>query len=226
MPLPHRDFPFLTKEELLDFIKPLEDFPKNEACPICKELYGGEDHKPVVMLCSHVFGQRCIVDWLEQSHTCPMCRSKLYGLPDSPFHPVYYEYMWETDVLMRELSEDTADFEDLAAWCRTRLWELGHIRTLYAETLRARETLESMSRRFQLTTQAEADLLEEFCNFSTLPKEETERRIEVWEGMGEMVLEYEGIKQYRWTIEARLQNVKSTVLRLARAGSVSLIESI
>uniref|UniRef100_A0A8C8I7I5 RING-type E3 ubiquitin transferase n=1 Tax=Oncorhynchus tshawytscha TaxID=74940 RepID=A0A8C8I7I5_ONCTS len=48
-------------------------------CPVCKEDYSaGENVRQLP--CNHLFHNDCIVPWLEQHDTCPVCRKSLSGL--------------------------------------------------------------------------------------------------------------------------------------------------
>ncbi|XP_030228245.1 E3 ubiquitin-protein ligase RNF126 [Gadus morhua] len=47
-------------------------------CPVCKEDYSvGENVRQLP--CNHMFHNDCIIPWLEQHDTCPVCRKSLSG---------------------------------------------------------------------------------------------------------------------------------------------------
>ncbi|XP_056894237.1 E3 ubiquitin-protein ligase RNF126-like isoform X1 [Takifugu flavidus] len=47
-------------------------------CPVCKEDYSvGENVRQLP--CNHMFHNNCIVPWLQQHDTCPVCRKSLSG---------------------------------------------------------------------------------------------------------------------------------------------------
>ncbi|TGO21388.1 hypothetical protein BPAE_0222g00010 [Botrytis paeoniae] len=49
-------------------------------------IISNEPHQAAVKMktCGHVFGRRCITQWLKENNTCPMCRRKV--LLPTPFH--------------------------------------------------------------------------------------------------------------------------------------------
>uniref|UniRef100_H3DCY3 RING-type E3 ubiquitin transferase n=1 Tax=Tetraodon nigroviridis TaxID=99883 RepID=H3DCY3_TETNG len=47
-------------------------------CPVCKEDYSVEETVRQLP-CNHLFHNDCIVPWLEQHDTCPVCRKSLNG---------------------------------------------------------------------------------------------------------------------------------------------------
>lgn len=47
-------------------------------CPVCKEDYN-EGETVRQLPCNHLFHNDCIVPWLEQHDTCPVCRKSLTG---------------------------------------------------------------------------------------------------------------------------------------------------
>nr|XP_061795794.1 E3 ubiquitin-protein ligase RNF126-like isoform X2 [Nerophis lumbriciformis] len=47
-------------------------------CPVCKEDYSVEESVRQLP-CNHMFHNDCIVPWLEQHDTCPVCRKSLNG---------------------------------------------------------------------------------------------------------------------------------------------------
>lgn len=55
----------------------IEGGPKSESmmCPICLgELLVGIEAIRLPIPCSHVYHQECIIQWLNKSNTCPLCR--------------------------------------------------------------------------------------------------------------------------------------------------------
>ncbi|PON66848.1 43kDa postsynaptic protein [Parasponia andersonii] len=57
---------------------------QQQQCSVCMEKlwfedqYCEDDRKVVQMPCSHVYHKDCVVQWLETSHLCPLCR---YAMP-------------------------------------------------------------------------------------------------------------------------------------------------
>ncbi|XP_036703401.1 E3 ubiquitin-protein ligase RNF126 isoform X6 [Balaenoptera musculus] len=47
-------------------------------CPVCKDDYGLGEHVRQLP-CNHLFHDGCIVPWLEQHDSCPVCRKSLTG---------------------------------------------------------------------------------------------------------------------------------------------------
>lgn len=54
-------------------IEKLEKVEKEGKCSICLEDF----NVCLVMPCSHMYHSKCIRDWLEISHSCPLCRFEL-----------------------------------------------------------------------------------------------------------------------------------------------------
>lgn len=48
--------------------------------PVAKE----EAERPLEMSCGHVFGSKCLKEWLYQSPTCPLCRVEVESYTDEP----------------------------------------------------------------------------------------------------------------------------------------------
>ena len=53
----------------------IKDIPMTDTCSICIEPFIGEP--TIVLHCSHLFHQNCIVKWFETDLTCPLCRSNI-----------------------------------------------------------------------------------------------------------------------------------------------------
>ena len=67
--------------------------PEDRDCSICRmPMEDAEDphddmddqHKSAkLVICGHIFGESCIVQWLQVSTTCPLCRILVYSEPDA-----------------------------------------------------------------------------------------------------------------------------------------------
>ena len=56
--------------------KKLKNKSSNEVCPVClDEFRSGE--KIAQCPCKHVFHCKCLLQWLQESNTCPMCKQKV-----------------------------------------------------------------------------------------------------------------------------------------------------
>src|SRR5439155_17530307 len=50
--------------------------PENEVCSICLDKY--EENNPGIKLeCVHIFHKKCIIEWLNNNGTCPLCRQNV-----------------------------------------------------------------------------------------------------------------------------------------------------
>jgi len=47
----------------------------NKACPICLDTF----KNPYSIGCSHIFCKGCIIKWLDNNNTCPVCRQNFIG---------------------------------------------------------------------------------------------------------------------------------------------------
>jgi hypothetical protein len=82
---------------------------KDTTCIICTadpvdDLVGVDDEYAVVLHDRHVFGERCIREWLSENNTCPKCRHVLFEEDEddySDFDSELADYMdaeWEGDM--------------------------------------------------------------------------------------------------------------------------------
>lgn len=86
MPLP-------SKSALLAHLSPAAS-TIDTACSICYEPFSPPSsgdaverpHRAVQTPCTHTFGHTCLLQWLDQAHTCPTCRRPLYD-PNSNEQP-------------------------------------------------------------------------------------------------------------------------------------------
>jgi E3 ubiquitin-protein ligase RNF115/126 len=49
---------------------------KDCECAVCKEAYSKLE-KTIKMPCNHLFHEDCIIPWLKQHNSCPVCRYEL-----------------------------------------------------------------------------------------------------------------------------------------------------
>ncbi|KAF2126110.1 hypothetical protein P153DRAFT_369464, partial [Dothidotthia symphoricarpi CBS 119687] len=80
--------PFLNHEQAVGFVNNLQKVtissiaPEDMKCPFCWNIYGqvdeeGANNDPVLTPCGHLYGRDCLVQVLESSRLCPMCRSDM-----------------------------------------------------------------------------------------------------------------------------------------------------
>ncbi|KNH09437.1 hypothetical protein XU18_0122 [Perkinsela sp. CCAP 1560/4] len=61
-------------DEFYEFFRHVDGAPNNNQCTICLDAMGGKEL--ITRLdCTHVFHLNCLISWLEQQHTCPVCRA-------------------------------------------------------------------------------------------------------------------------------------------------------
>ena len=84
---------------------------KDTTCIICTadpidDLVGADDEYAVVLHDRHVFGERCIREWLSENNTCPKCRHVLFEEDEDDYSDFDSEYD-------EELADDMdAEWED------------------------------------------------------------------------------------------------------------------
>ncbi|KAF2490166.1 hypothetical protein BU16DRAFT_543515 [Lophium mytilinum] len=89
-----------------------------DSCAICIHPFNTTDHRAFLTSghpqCRHIFGQNCLIAWLVNKKTCPICRNTLYG-PSADFWPPrleqdqYEEMVREvTHKILAEVREDLA----------------------------------------------------------------------------------------------------------------------
>ncbi len=49
----------------------------NETCPVCLESITNAKKSAVLKKCGHSYHFKCLNNWLEKSHSCPLCRNKV-----------------------------------------------------------------------------------------------------------------------------------------------------
>lgn len=66
----------LLDAQIDDELDPLPP-PAQMQCAICLEQLGSDTHGCLRMACSHAFHRGCLLEWLDSSDTCPLCRDRL-----------------------------------------------------------------------------------------------------------------------------------------------------
>ena len=58
-----------------------EEITKQEECPVCQDKFkdaeAGNVSQGVQLPCSHIYHKACIIEWIKQHNTCPVCRAEL-----------------------------------------------------------------------------------------------------------------------------------------------------
>ena len=82
------DYELPTKD---DFMRHGFELAPREAvstpiCSICiDEFTDSVSHNAIqLVLCDHIFGSACLLEWLNTANTCPLCRTKLFKSDDQP----------------------------------------------------------------------------------------------------------------------------------------------
>lgn len=64
-------------EDYINNLPPMKA-EKDADCHICLEKVGsGEDKESCELPCGHAFDKGCLITWLKEHDSCPVCRSKL-----------------------------------------------------------------------------------------------------------------------------------------------------
>lgn len=230
-------------EELIDSLVSLEDIPEDETfCSICKEPYDSEEHVAVKTSCQHIFGKSCLVEWInsgQQGTRCPICRGALWGMPASPWHPSYAEYMtppsWNQ--LNMQLADDARDFANLSEVGLTRIQAIRHatppqvVGHDHAQLVQQyRHTVQRVVQQFEIAAEryghAESAEEEALIEMKTMIELDSQGRRDYAEahlmdlhgerGMVDLVAEYEFANHYRHSTITHLHHVMIDIDTLER----------
>lgn len=223
-----------------EFLKPVKKLPEDEtSCSICKEPYHDEGHIAVKTVCHHIFGKSCLAEWMdigqETFGTCPICRHVLWGLPPSPWRPMYRLYM-VADSTRDRLRRLTVDGLEFGRSNNIALARLQAVEDLAADHLAPPEVPgrnhAQLTRQFrdagrQVTgefhvaghrhdraSEVEEEGLAEFLILSESGRADAERRVlDRWgrRGMGAQVVDYEFARKYRQSAEEHFQHVLADI---------------
>lgn len=81
-------------------------------CPICPDALENHDDcngTAARLRCGHNFGKECLLTWLEESLTCPMCRAKLDYLAEEYSHRLKLGWWIHSRAYMAENISDLRD---------------------------------------------------------------------------------------------------------------------
>ncbi|CAG9579806.1 unnamed protein product [Danaus chrysippus] len=65
-----------ASKESVKNLKEVKIEDENQNCPICLKKFNINDTAKV-MPCQHLFHEKCILTWLNQTNSCPFCRHEL-----------------------------------------------------------------------------------------------------------------------------------------------------
>ena len=70
--------------------------PEESECAICLDPFLDAAQKlqehPAELQCGHIFGQKCITEWLNKKNTCPKCRAQVLSFPAGQDPRLQLEY--------------------------------------------------------------------------------------------------------------------------------------
>ena len=79
--------------------------PEDQNCAICSERYqfftsthpltDKSQEVPVALICGHIFGRDCIVRWLHEQDSCPLCRAPILTITRQQRAQIEYARMQE-----------------------------------------------------------------------------------------------------------------------------------
>jgi hypothetical protein len=55
------------------------------SCPVCSHLFGPDRNSPFSTTCGHLLCGECLLMWLKEHRTCPVCRTQLAAAPARSF---------------------------------------------------------------------------------------------------------------------------------------------
>jgi hypothetical protein len=69
-----------SKDEELEIVQQEEHESEEEGniCIICQSMWSTNgEHRAVACKCGHMFGKTCILRWIQEKHSCPICKARL-----------------------------------------------------------------------------------------------------------------------------------------------------
>jgi hypothetical protein len=117
--------PIITREQFLANLSPVPvdqcaTIDEDTTCIICTNdpvdsLFDAEDEFAVVLHDRHVFGERCIREWLSENNTCPKCRAVLFEADEDDDSEYDTDDEMEDDDDEEEDTITAAEFEMILA---------------------------------------------------------------------------------------------------------------
>lgn len=62
---------------LITKMKDIENPNKNDTCSVCLDGFGESENVSLMVMCGHIFHEKCIMDWVNAKYCCPNCKFEI-----------------------------------------------------------------------------------------------------------------------------------------------------
>ena len=89
-------------------------------CAICQELMEEGSERPIHLPCAHIFGKRCITQWVLDHNSCPQCRRLVLPRPQAqgPPPPGAWRHVPASELAAMEIQDQRSTL--IESWCELR----------------------------------------------------------------------------------------------------------